>query len=221
MAETVRGEAVDDSVGVAELIVEAGADHASGKRVAHIGHAFADVVPDIGNFRRRRLALQRDENRGAPRLRIALDVIEARRFLKRPLKALGHLFQRLVQVRARPARKHDHGAEGEGRVFVPAKAEVGHRARHHQRDHAVDREGPVLERPLREIELHQEEAPSSRTLRPGYRACTPAVTTMSPLSSPLEMTTDEGSWRLTSTVLIATVWPTCRPPKPQACYRIS
>ena len=83
MAEAVGGEAVDNSVGIAELIVEARADDASRKRVAHIGHAFADVIPDIGNFCGRRLTLQRDENRGAPRLRVTLDVIEARRFLKR------------------------------------------------------------------------------------------------------------------------------------------
>ena len=170
MTEPVRGEAVDNSVGIAELIVEARADNAGRQGVAHIGHAFADVVPDVRDFRGGRLALQRDENRGAPRFRITLDVIEARRFLKRPLKALGDLLQRLIQVRARPARKDDHGAEGKGRILVAAQAEVGQRASKHERDHAVNRERPMRERPLREIELHQEEVPSSRTLRPGYSA---------------------------------------------------
>ena len=170
MTEPVPGEAVDNSVGIAELIVEARADDAGRQGVAHIGDAFADVIPEVRNLARRRLALERDENRGAPRFRITLDVIEVRRFLKRPLKALGDLLERLIQVRAGPARKYDHGAEGKGRILVPAQAEVGQRARKHERDHAVNRERPVRERPLREIELHQEEAPSSRTLRPGYSA---------------------------------------------------
>ena len=53
MSEAVRGEAVDDSEGITELIVEARADDAGRQGVAHIGDAFADVIPDVGNLARR------------------------------------------------------------------------------------------------------------------------------------------------------------------------
>ena len=53
MGEPVRGEAVDDAVGVAELVVEAGADDALRQRVADVADLLAHLVPDVRHLRRR------------------------------------------------------------------------------------------------------------------------------------------------------------------------
>ena len=47
LGEAVSGEAVDDAVGVAEFVVEAGADDAGRQRVAHVADVLADMVPDV------------------------------------------------------------------------------------------------------------------------------------------------------------------------------
>ena len=64
MAESVGREAVDDPERVAEIVVEERPDDAGRKRVANIADAFADVIPDVGDFSGGRVALQIDENRG-------------------------------------------------------------------------------------------------------------------------------------------------------------
>ena len=53
LAEPIRGEAVDDPENIAEFIVEARPDYPRRQGVAHIADAFADLVPDIGNFEAR------------------------------------------------------------------------------------------------------------------------------------------------------------------------
>ena len=52
VGEAVRGEAVDDAVGVAELVVEAGADDSLRQRVADVAHLLAHLVPDVRHLRR-------------------------------------------------------------------------------------------------------------------------------------------------------------------------
>ena len=47
VGESVRGEAVDDAVGVAELVVEAGPDDALRQRLADVAHLLAHLVPDV------------------------------------------------------------------------------------------------------------------------------------------------------------------------------
>ena len=65
--EAVRGEAVDDAVGVAELVVEAGADDALRQRVADVADLLAHLIPDVRHLRRGRRVLQVDEDRGLAR----------------------------------------------------------------------------------------------------------------------------------------------------------
>ncbi len=67
VGETVGGEAVDDSEGVAELVVEAGPDDARRQRVADIADALADVIPDVRDLIGRRAALQCHEDGGRHR----------------------------------------------------------------------------------------------------------------------------------------------------------
>ena len=50
MGEAVRGEAVDDAEGVAEIVVEARADNAGRQGVPDVADALADVIPDIRHF---------------------------------------------------------------------------------------------------------------------------------------------------------------------------
>ena len=50
MTEPVRREPVDDPECVAEIVVEERPDDARGERVANIADAFADMIPDVGDF---------------------------------------------------------------------------------------------------------------------------------------------------------------------------
>ena len=47
LGEPVRGKAVDDPEGIAELVIEARTDDARRQRMAHVADALADVVPDV------------------------------------------------------------------------------------------------------------------------------------------------------------------------------
>ena len=86
-----------------------------------------------------------------------------RRFLQRALKPLGHLLHRLFHRRAGPGGLDDHGLDDEGRILAAAQAVVGRKPRQHGDDHQVDRDRPVLQRPLGEIEAVHCCDPSKRT----------------------------------------------------------
>ena len=73
-------------------------------------------------------------------------------------------------------------------------------------EHEIGHKRTVPERPFGEVEALHDAAPSRRTFWPGRSVCTPAVTTISPVSSPCEMTTSAGSYRETSTLRSDTVW---------------
>ena len=51
VSEAVRGQAVDDAEGIAELVVEAGADDSRRQRVADVAHLLAHLVPDVRHLR--------------------------------------------------------------------------------------------------------------------------------------------------------------------------
>ena len=103
VGKAVRGEAVDDTVGVAEVAVEAGADDPLRQRVADVTHLLAHPLPNARHLCRRRRVLQVDEDRGLPRARVALQVVQARRFLQLALDAVGNLLERVADRGARPA----------------------------------------------------------------------------------------------------------------------
>ena len=68
MGEPVRGEAVDDAVGVAELVVEAGADDALRQVVADVVDLLAHLIPDVRHLRRgRRIPSGRRRSSPCPR----------------------------------------------------------------------------------------------------------------------------------------------------------
>ena len=63
MREAVGGEAVDQSEGVAEIVVEAGSDDAGRQRAADVADVLAHLIPDVRHFRGFGRALEVDEDR--------------------------------------------------------------------------------------------------------------------------------------------------------------
>ena len=194
MREAVGDDAVDDRVGVAELVIEGGADDPLRQRPADVVDLLADLVPDARNVLRRDAALEGHSDRCAPRNRIAGDVVHIRRFLDLLFDLLGDLKKGVGNRCARPLRLNDHVLHGEGRIFGAAETAVRPRARRKQHDHDERDERTMVDRPFREIEGSPHDAPeSSFTFCPGCRTFTPAVTTTSPSRKPFDTITAEGS----------------------------
>src|SRR5262249_54991394 len=139
--EAVSGKAVDQSEGVAEVVVEARPDHATRQGMTDVADVLAHLVPNVGYLGGAGRALEVDEDGRAARRRVAAQEVEAAGFLQLALEALGDLLQRVVEGRAGPRRLHHHGAEGERRVLVAAKAEIGGKACDRDYDHQKDGEG--------------------------------------------------------------------------------
>ena len=78
-------------------------------------------------------------------------------------------------------------------IFAPPEPEVGPDARDRDDEHEIGHQGTVPDRPFGEVEALHWAAPRRRTFWPGRSVCTPAVTTISPVSSPCEITTVAGS----------------------------
>ncbi len=135
------------------------------------------------------LALQIDEDRRDAGTREAAQEIEVRRLLQLALEPLGDLFDGLLDGCAGPGGLNHHRLDDEGRVFAAAETEIGKNPGDNRNDHEVGDERTVLERPFRKIESGHCSDPSRRIFWPGCSACTPAVTTISPVSSPCDTTT--------------------------------
>ncbi len=170
-----------------------------------VADALADVVPSVGDLLRRRAALEVDEDRGAASRGVAPEEIEIWGLLQRAFEPLGDLIQRVLDGGAGPRRAHHHGLDDEGRVLVAAKPEIGESAGRHRHQHDIDDQRAIAECPLRQVQLLHDSDPSSRTFWPGRSACTPALTTMSPVSSPCDTVTVAGSKRKMSTLRVDTV----------------
>ena len=149
LGEPIRGEAVDDPEGIAELVVEARTDNAGRQRMPHVADALADMVPNVRNLAGRCFTLQVDEDGRQARACVAAQEVEARRFLQRALDALGDLEKRVIDRGARPGGLNDHRLDDESRVLVAAKPRVSGDPGKNRRDHHIDDERAVAERPLR------------------------------------------------------------------------
>ena len=77
VGEAVGGEAVDQAEGVAEIVVEAGSDHAGGQRAADVADVLAHLIPDVRHFGGPRRAFQIDEDRRQARGGVAAQEVEA------------------------------------------------------------------------------------------------------------------------------------------------
>src|SRR3984885_10367410 len=205
MAESISGESVNEAVGVAEIIVETRADHALGQGPTHIANVLAHLIPDVRHLPCGGRAFEVDENRRQARTGIRAQEVQALCLLQLALKALGELGQGIVERCPWPSRLYDHGAEREGRIFAASKPKIGRQASDHDCDHRKNDKRSMLQRPVGKIGADHDRTPNGLTFWPGCNACTPAVTTISPPSSPPESTTVPGSKRRTSTGLRATV----------------
>ena len=160
--KAVGGEAVDDAVGVAELVVEPGAEGSLRQRILDVAHLLADLIPDVRNIGLGRRSLQRHENGGDAGLGVALDVVEMRRFLELALDALGQLLQRLIDGRPRPLGLDHHGLDGEGGVLAAPEAGVAPGAGQRDHQHEIEDQRSVADRPGGKVEPLFHVAPPRR-----------------------------------------------------------
>ncbi len=193
MSEPVGGEAVDNAVGVAELVVKAGTDDALRQVIADVGDLLAHLIPDVRDLSRGRRIFQIDEDCRLSRGRVALQVVEVRRLLELALEAIRDLLQRVADRCARPPDLHHHGLDRKVRILAAPESEVRSESRNHDDEHDVGDERTMPNRPISEVEAVHQTAPKMRTFWPGCSVCTPAVTTTSPVSSPWEIATEFGS----------------------------
>ena len=174
LGEAVGGEAVDDAVGVAELVVEVGADRRPAAACSRMSRTFLRTWYQMsGTSARRRRVLQVDEDRGPAGAGVALQVVEARRLLQLALEAVGDLLERVLDRGARPGGAHHHGLDREVGILAAAEPEVGGDARDHDHQHEVGHERAVPDRPFGEVEAVHQPSPSRRTFWPGRSICTP------------------------------------------------
>ena len=163
MGEAVCGEAVDQAIGVAEVIVEPGPNNSGRERMANVANVLAHLIPDIRHFGGLRRAFQIDENGGEPGLRVAAQKVEALGFLQLALDTFGDLLQCFVHRRAGPGGLDDHRSERERGVLAAPQPEIGSEAGDRDRNHREDDERPVFQRPIGEIGADHDCVPSSRT----------------------------------------------------------
>src|SRR5262245_18386212 len=184
MRKAVSREPVDDAESVTEVVVEARPDYAHRQRVGDIADALAHVIPDVRDLLGRGAALEIDENGGPAGNGVAAQDIQLWCLLQLALEPLRNLLECRLDTGARPSSLNDHVLDDECGVLAAAEPEVGCQTCCHRDDHEEGDDGAMVERPLGEIESSHGSSPSRRTTWPGCRACTPAVTTISPASIP-------------------------------------
>jgi len=194
-----------DSERIAKIVVEARPDDTRRQCMPDVADVLANLIPGVKNLLLVRLALQIHEDRGDTGPREATQEIQVRRFLQLALQPFRDLLQGLFNGCAWPGGLHHHGLDDERRVFAAAEAEIREDSRADGDDHEISDERSMVECPSRKIEPGHCSDPSRRIFWPGCRACTPAVTTTSPASSPCDTTTFACSKRNTSIFRIETV----------------
>jgi hypothetical protein len=172
MREAIGGEGVDDSEGVAELVVEKGSDDPLRQGVAHVADLFAHLVPAVRNVPSLRAPDQIDENGGGAGTGEAAQVVEIRNLLQGAFETLGDLRDGLVEGGAGPDRLDHHGAEGERRIFRAAELVKGAHPGGQHREHDENGDRAVADGPIGEIEAAHGRSPiGSPAGSPSRRTC--------------------------------------------------
>ena len=140
MREAISRKAVDQPIGVAEIVVEARSDNASRQRMSYVANVFANLIPNVRDFGCCCRAFEVDEDCGEARFCVAAQEVEALGLLQFALEPIGDLRQRVVHRRAGPRGLHDHCPEGERGVLRAAKPEKGGEAADRHGDHQKDHE---------------------------------------------------------------------------------
>jgi hypothetical protein len=142
--KAIGGEAVDDSEGVAELVVETRPYDTGRQSMADVADVLSDVIPDVRYLVGRRAAFQGHENGGGAGAGKAPQEIEMRGLLERLLDPFGYLIERVIEGCAWPGGLHDHGPESKCRIFVAPETQIGPHARDDRDEHQKHHERAVL-----------------------------------------------------------------------------
>ena len=173
IAEAVAGDRVQGDEGVAELVVEIGAEQALRQFVRDIAGLLAHLIEGVGDFRRAGVARDVDLNDGAAGAGEGFHVVEMRRFLQLALDLVDDLILHVGERGAGPDRLHDHHAEGEVRVFLLADPQEAENAGEKDRRHEDARDAGIPDRPAGEIEAAFFAHGASPRLKDCWRASAP------------------------------------------------
>src|SRR5215204_2393123 len=105
---TTRTMAIASKSALVELIVEERSDHTFRQGGLDVADLLADLVPDVRQVALGCRLLEIHEDRRLAGLRVALDIVETRRFLELLFESR-HLLESVLGGRARPGDLDDHG----------------------------------------------------------------------------------------------------------------
>src|SRR6202140_4617057 len=108
MGEPVTGEAINDSVRVAEFVVKAGTDDAARQCATDIADALAHVIPDFGHLAPLGPLFEVDEDDYESCNGVAANIVQVGRFLNLALESLSDLLNVIFQCRSGPGGLNDH-----------------------------------------------------------------------------------------------------------------
>ena len=128
IAVAVAADRMQRDEGVAELVVEIGAEQALRQVARDVADLLAHLVEGVLHLLGIGVALDLHGDDGAAGAGVGADEIEMRRFLQLALDLVDDLVLHLLDRGARPDRLDDHDAEGEIGVFLLAHAHQAERA---------------------------------------------------------------------------------------------
>jgi hypothetical protein len=157
--EAIRCQHVDRGIDVAIFVVEVRPDNAGRQVTLDVADSLADLVPELLHHGRRCPVDQEDLDEGDAGLRIGFHPVEIGQFLQLLLDHVGDLRLHLGRSRAGPRDVHDHGLDGEGRIFGAPEVEVGIGPCPAEDQDHEQHERAVRDRPFGQIEAHHGAAP--------------------------------------------------------------
>ncbi len=158
VGEALTRHGIERDIGIAELVVEKGTDHALRQRLANVADLLAHLVEGVLHRIAANRALQVDEDVGEARPRVGADEVETRRLLQLALDLVDHLVLHFLHGCARPHHLHDHHAEGEIRILLLADTREGDDAGREQQHQEKRGEAAVADRPFRQVEARRGAA---------------------------------------------------------------
>ena len=152
IAKTVASKGVKRDVGIAEFIIEEGADHAFRQRLADVADLLARLIERILDRLTAHGALEVDKDVGKAGSGVGAQEIEARRLLQLALDLVDHLVLHFLRGGARPNSLHHHDAEGEVWVFLLANAQKRKTTCREQQHEQERGEAAMADGPPRQVE---------------------------------------------------------------------
>ena len=139
-------------VGVAEFVVEIGAEQAGRQFSADVAHLLAHLIEGVGDVAATGVALDLHGDDGAAGAGVGAHEIEMRHFLQLALDLVDDLVLHLLDRGSGPDGLHDHDAEGEVRIFLLAHVHQAEDAGEDDQPEQEARDGRMADRPARQIE---------------------------------------------------------------------